>query len=85
MKTDNELIEEFMGKPDYIMPELLKYHKSWDWLMPVVEKINALEMPDNFDFDILISLHEWICQVFIKNAYADVVTIIKWYNQNKAQ
>lgn len=24
-------------------PEALKYHKSWDWLMPVVEKIEAMD------------------------------------------
>ena len=44
----NKLIAEFMGN-DYknyetavigvISPEKAKYHSSWDWLMPVVSKI----------------------------------------------
>lgn len=29
--------------PGYAL-DALKYHSSWDWLMPVVEKINRLEL-----------------------------------------
>lgn len=58
VKSDNELIAEFMGAtpceievksigtmPGYECEEFkltvdeLEYHTSWDWLMPVVEKI----------------------------------------------
>ena len=47
----DELIAEFMGleftgkqgiyflKPNRKLPNKLNYHSSWDWLMPVVEKI----------------------------------------------
>jgi predicted metal-dependent hydrolase len=44
---NNKLIAEFMGYPkiandedkrDYL-EDCVKYHESWDWLMPVVEKI----------------------------------------------
>ena len=36
---DNKLIAEFMGvKP----PLYMEYHTTWDWLMPVVEKIESL-------------------------------------------
>ena len=50
-KTDNELIAEFMGlkehkgsyyfinKEEWIPDVELEYHKSWDWLIPVVQKI----------------------------------------------
>jgi len=66
MKTDNELIAEFMGfttaSPNtYDVPEecrrfvfggcyttykdVLRFHDSWDWLMPVVEKIETIVLP----------------------------------------
>ena len=44
----NTMLAEFMGlsieggvQADY-MPHELKYHTSWDWLMPVVQKIESL-------------------------------------------
>jgi hypothetical protein len=55
MKTDNELIAEFMGLPltkdevkftggtQKVPFQKWKYDASWDWLMPVVEKIETLE------------------------------------------
>src|SRR5688572_8321381 len=80
MKTDNELIAEFMGVyetkdsfdsyghdipcyytdngiyrtrtltvPGKTFSDFCKaaqYHTSWDWLMPVVEKIHALDLPN---------------------------------------
>ena len=48
----NELIAEFMDMEDhqemgkYVTPN---YHNSWDWLMPVVDKI------ENFGFEFIIS------------------------------
>jgi hypothetical protein len=49
IEEGNKLIAEFCSKP-YDKNHLwfkgkegiLKYHKSWDWLMPVVEKIESL-------------------------------------------
>ena len=50
MKDNNKLIAEFMGDTFYPEPQhwydshgsfigdTLKYHTSWDWLMPVIEK-----------------------------------------------
>jgi len=47
MEQSNKLIAEFMGYPkvandedkkDYLR-DCVKYHKSWDWLMPAVKKI----------------------------------------------
>lgn len=39
--------------------EIAKYHESWDWLMPVVEKIESLNITDDegvdYSFDVTIS------------------------------
>ena len=45
---NNKVIAEFMGlnidkgvQADYMQHEL-KYHRSWDWLMPVICKIESM-------------------------------------------
>jgi len=59
----NKLIAVFMGIPTcdrcngcgrykfgssiYYRPDEMKYHTSWDWLMPVVEKIRSLRAYNN--------------------------------------
>ena len=77
-------------------PESMKYHSSWDWLMPVVEKIEALEIGDT-DMSVeieghncLITLthhdryHKYVAHDSKINAvYASAVAFIQWYNQNK--
>lgn len=67
-----------------------KYHSSWDWLMPVVGKINKLfdEESDNWlgkclddDFPKIIELR---ITESIKSVYVHVIQFIQWYNtQNK--
>lgn len=109
MKTENALIAEFMPKSGafYLDPtngitlcetEDLKYHTSWDWLMPVVEKINKLfdeAFPPGEEFVKRILAHEEPFEreymdvvglpisSTIDDVYQAVVTFIKWYNENK--
>ena len=100
MEKTNKLIAEFMGVDqvdiDYAFNEYsqLKYHTSWDWLMPVVDKIKILVMED--DSDELYNSEEWdnithtLVQILfvdslhleIKSVYQAVVEFIKDYNQN---
>ena len=52
---DNKLIAEFMGykvgerkRGGGYMPENeMRYNDSWDWLMPVVEKIEEIAIEDD--------------------------------------
>lgn len=75
--------------------EPLLFHKSWDWLMPVVEKIDSrtpydpcvtieynwcsIKVPDG-RFDIGI-----IGNSRIEATWKAVVEFIKWYNEKKNQ
>jgi hypothetical protein len=72
----------------------LEYHTSWDWLMPVVEKIESLAA-----FNVIIfkrccdvqddnSVGDHIIEVTaapskIEAVYDAVLQFIQWYNQNK--
>ena len=72
---------------------LSQYSKSWDWLMPVVEKIRKVILPelhkampphsttkgDMIDVDIACGFME----VSIEIVYKNVVEFIKWYNQQQ--
>ncbi len=73
----------------------LKFHSSWDWLMPVVEKIEGLDDNEGeFDchFEILrdgclvIAWHgETIIEIYgntkIESVWLAVVEFIKWRNE----
>jgi hypothetical protein len=83
MEHNNKLIAEFMdlrstGLSIY-KPSEYKYHTSWDWLMPVVQKIeqDCEGVPQEM---INISLYSDINEV-----YNAVVEFIKEYNDGMEQ
>lgn len=93
MKTDNELIAEFMGgvfhrlddgfgkinerwffvyhpnphcnASTYKSREDLEYHLRWDWLMPVVEKIEVLQI-DSYQFRVRIIKNFCAIESFVR-------------------
>lgn len=108
MRSDEKLIAEFMGgklteslgQPSWDLPNMeglqwvLFYDSSWDWLMPVVEKI------EKFSYRIAITTFSVIIHRVQKDenpiikfpsskgdtfkreaTYRAVVEYIKWYNQ----
>tara|TARA_A100000172_G_scaffold74774_1_gene57118 strand:+ start:288 stop:563 length:276 start_codon:yes stop_codon:yes gene_type:complete len=90
--NDNKLIAEFMGYVYVDSPknELPPYHLSWDWLMPVVEKIESLGYWVNRnDGDITISNKSDMVVVTpmssggIDMMYKAVVEFIKEYNDEQ--
>jgi hypothetical protein len=74
----------------------MKFHSSWDWLMPVVEKIEAMQ---NRDVDARITIERDTCNIYFNNGtsqyefntweqsnklkcvYEHLVEFIKWYNK----
>ena len=88
--NDNKLIAEFMGRggtfnhdktmictgiyPDTMA--LMKYHTSWDWLMPVVQKVSSLcDEPCELD-----NMKHSLLTGDIESVYDDVVEFIKEHN-----
>lgn len=74
----------------------LKYHTSWDWLMPVVEKISSMDsgkfsVEIDFPFGVSIKKHniepdeELIYgtaeETILQCLYSAVIQFIQWYNQ----
>jgi len=92
MKDTNELIAEFMGyvfvngvyespKDEFHIDEML-YHTSWDWLMPVIDRIKEIRnLPDDHD-----ESFSWVCKAsIIEPEYNAVVEFIKQHNKNKKE
>lgn len=87
----NEYNEGYIGK------ERMLFHNSWDWLMPVVEKIESL------DFVVTTKLNSCFIKEFeheinnkaiwrgkhhsktskIEATYKAVIDFINWYNKQK--
>jgi hypothetical protein len=58
----------------------LKYHTSWDWLMPVANEIIKSRDEQNADWD-LTDLKYALCTTNIEWVYKAVLTFIKDYNK----
>lgn len=57
----------------------LKYHQSWDWLMPVIEKARQLKF---YDSERLVSnIDKSLLKLDLIATYRNLVDFIKWYNQ----
>ena len=91
--NDNKLIAEFMGlvvsDRDNYTSELhtnvdadLKYHTSWDWLMPVANEIIKSRDEQNADWD-LTDLKYALCTTNIEYVYKAVAEFIKTHNDER--
>ncbi len=90
-EKNNKIIESYMGEFSTGIP----YHTSWDWLMSVIEKLEA-EWTENgfFEFRIHIDkttivssedsnvLMDYDGGYKLENTYEAVVGFIKQYNFN---
>jgi len=102
IEESNELIAVFMGNEvtgpgipmgiwfedikDFIQFQDLKYHSSWNWIMPVVKKCLNLTMEDLENYEKQYeNIDDSFYQVNIDQTYKAVVEFIKWYNKNKKE
>ena len=90
-------IDEFEIPDDYLTLKDLKYHKDWNWLMRVVEKIESFVFNENNSFNVTIGATNY-CVIQDSNGefydgvedsgetklltvYNACVKFIKWYNE----
>lgn len=59
-----------------------KYHKSWDWLMPVLNKIGIITNDNYYEKQHLFQDY-YLPELDIKEVYSNVIEFIEWYNENK--
>lgn len=72
------------SKDIYVEREFL-FHRSWDWLMPVIADITSIDedtLPDRSEYDErLQQIQDALISVDIKETFDQVVDFIKWYNE----
>lgn len=62
----------------------LRYHNSWDWLIPVIDKIKSDDIyPKYVDYSssMLDEGGVYINTKFINVTYDNVIDFINWYNE----
>jgi hypothetical protein len=72
-------------KSQRITPKTCEFHTSWDWLMPVIDKIYSSDeyikykrdTSGQFESEIHINTKS------IQRTWEDVVEFIKWYNKQE--
>jgi hypothetical protein len=88
-------IDEFEIPDDYLTLKDLKYHKDWNWLMGVVEKIEIQSKELFGEYEDVI-INGCGCGIATKNdmisiaatskieaVYIACIEFIKWYNEQK--
>ena len=80
-QENNKLIAEFMGykNPSNASDIWYHYDTSWDWLMPVVEKILDISFQDEGDAEDFYSIRD--CMPDINHTYKAVVEFINQLNK----
>ena len=85
-----DMDDKYPDGTDRAIPGRMKYHSSWGWLMPVVEKIEDMEDDDfrilgssaevlTYDGDIIV---EMITKgTKLQAVYECAIAFIKWHNE----
>ncbi len=91
--TNNKLIAEFMQKGtegfgiydyggNHVPLKDLHFHKDWNWLMPVVAKINNDVFCHTYErLSKVTEIRTAVGYAKIKFAYKKIIEFIKWYNK----
>ena len=89
--TYNLIGELANANNDYTCYEkYLKFHESWDWIVPVIQKITNLvylefQSPTNRSFEIVEEIEEKLLRFDINGIYKLVIEFIDLYNNCKTQ
>ena len=89
IRNSNKLVALFMGSKsvdDLSNISELKYHISWDWLIPVINKIYDLNEYYIYKYETQTFYSEGGIEIntkYIEETYKDVVEFIEWFNSNK--
>jgi len=82
LNSDNITVYWYYNPEKGYLVHMLKYHSSWDWLMPVVKKIQQLEIKQ---FDKKKPIMNALMDVDIESLYNSALWFILWYNKSEIE
>lgn len=78
---------EIISKGISIRDEELKYHESWDWLMPVINKCYKLQDGQGWTkskcLQYFLDIRDFMNDNALETVYEEIIIFIKWYNEQK--
>jgi len=78
--NDNSVMIQMTPQGNEVVPiDSMKYHCSWDWLMPVV--IKCFEVDEQTNDDLNFKLNDALLETNIDSLYKAVIQFIKEYNK----
>lgn len=77
-----------LGSGIYVSPEEIKYHTSWNRLMPVVEKIGQMKAEENGTGITVLDINhlmkgDWRCHINYRVKFKDINSTHKSFNISK--
>lgn len=63
--------------------DTMKFHTSWDWLMPAFGKFSSLDVETDSHVQHVVAISEKILECDIHCACERLAEAIKWYNSQK--
>ena len=80
---DKSVMIKMTPQGNEVVPvESLNYHNSWDWLMPVVEKIENFIFDENNSYNVTIGSTNYCV---IQDSNGDTIEIIKDNGKSKLE
>jgi len=59
-----------------------KYHTSWEWLMPVIDKIENLDVGDDYYRDVFVIMKKSTCKIYVQvNSINDKYAYEEYYHK----
>ena len=77
-----DCIEDGVDEQHFFLEEQLLFHTSWDWLMPVVEKIENFIFDENNSYNVTIGSTNYCV---IQDSNGDTIEIIKDNGKSKLE
>ena len=78
--NDNSVMMQMTPKGNEVVPiELMEYHTSWDWLMPVV--VECFDRQEEVSDDLSFKLNDTLLETNIESLYKIVVEFINQLNK----